>query len=242
MSVLRISGPVLRRCAALGATSLLPVFFSGCAHTYRVRVDALVNPDVPAGLTYHLVPKDDVKADFDLNFAHALQVIETALDARGLQRTDSARDADMIVEVDYGVGSQRRSVSEDLDFFPGWRTRTPAQAAAATPVQAASNQPLAAPLPTAEPEPVPATRVSVVTMYEKYLTLSARETSRATFGLRAPVELWRVRAAVEDESTNAADCLAVLARTAAERIGTSTTEKQIVRVSDRSVLLANVER
>jgi len=230
------SGPL--RCLTASSTLFLILGLTGCAHTYRVKVDALCNADVAAGASYRIVPKDDVKADFDLNFAHSLQLIESALAARGLYRADDPRDADMIIEVDYGIGSRRKRVTESVDLFnasPANRTAHLDPRAQATP---ASNFDA-----TGQPAPeVPVTRVTVITVFEKYLSLSARETSRATLGLRKPVELWRVTVAVEDTRETVDESLPLLAITAAERIGTNTNAREAIRVSGKPMLVAGTGR
>lgn len=212
----------------------LALGFTGCAHTYNVKVDALHNPNVTSGTSYRIVPHDDVKADFDPAYAEAVQLVESALATRGYFPAATPRDAEMVVEIDLGIGSKRRRAIEDPAFF-GMPHLPSANAAKSRPdlaqnLAAGPNQPFSA-------EPPPITRVSVITVYQKYLTLSARETERATLGLRKPAELWRVNVAIEDAKEDITSCLPVLIVTAIDKIGTSTGERESIRVSDRTPAL-----
>jgi len=234
--------PVLQN--RLPAASVLLVFalgFTGCAHTYNVKVDALCNPNVTAGTSYRIVPHDDVKADFDPVYAEALQLVEAALASRGYYSAANPRDAEMVVEVDLGIGSKRKRAIDDPEYF-GMTNLPPAAVSGrnrsdlAQNLVPGSNEPVT-------PVPPPPTRVTVITLYEKYLTLSARETQRATLGLRNPVELWRVNVSVEDDKEDVTSCLPILVVTAIDKIGTSTGARENVRVSDRAptVLIANAD-
>jgi len=228
------------RSVLASAATAIALAFTGCAHTYNVKVDALCNPDVAAGASYRIVPHDDVKADFDPAYVEAVQLVETALSNRGFYPAASPHDADMVVEIDVGIGSKRKRAIEDPEFFaapPLPQATTARTRGESTPILANGfNQ---APVPEAPPP----TRVTVITVYQKFLTLSARETERATHGLRNPVELWRVNVSVEDSSEDVAPCLPVLVATAADKIGTSTGARQNIKVSRSvpEVLLANSE-
>lgn len=230
--------PCLRSLAVAGTTFLLAAAFSGCAHNYHVKVDALCNPDVAAGTTYRLIPHDEVGADSNPNFDEAVRLVEAALAARGLHPARSPAEAELVIELDFGHGSRRRSVVDNVDLLgtplvpptPPLQDGTPAEAVAY--MQGA--QVLAAPPPT---------RTTVITFHEKYLTLSARETERATLGLRKPVELWRVKVTVEEPDATIDACLPVLVLAAANTIGTSTETRTLVRVAEEApeVLLARAQ-
>lgn len=222
----------LFRCCTAASLLVGAAGFSGCAHTYNVKVDALCNPQVTAGSSYRLVPRDEVKADFDPNFAHAVGLIETALASRGYFRAADPHAAETVIEIDFGVASSRKRVTEDLDLF--YEGSLPAGAGAPN-LRAQATAPLGAPVTVATPpdEPPP-TRVTVVTVYEKFLTIAARETPRATSSGRKPAEAWRITVAVEDSHPTVDECLPVLILTAADKLGTSTGARQNIRVSDRS--------
>ncbi len=226
----------LPRFLVAGTMLAFALDFAGCAHTYSVKVDALCNTEVTPSTSYRLVAHDDVKADFDPQYQDKVQLIENALASRGYYEAEAPRDAEIVVEVDFGVGSRRKStIDEDCLLADGMRTPAP------------QVRPHVSRNPTLTPNPAPAlpppTRVTVITLYEKFLTLSARETEKATRGLRKPVELWRVNVAVEDTKQTVDDCLPVLVFTAIDKIGTSTEARERVRVSDRAagVLLATSE-
>src|SRR5690606_19044111 len=112
------------------------------------------------------------KADFDPAYAEAVQLIEAALAARGYFPAAVPREAEMVVAVDLGIGSKRKRAIEDPELF-GYPVPQP--------VAPAKGRNEVAPDLPVDPElvatPAPRhTRVSVITFYQKYLTLSARET------------------------------------------------------------------
>jgi hypothetical protein len=229
------SAPLRRQFAASSLLVFAVLGFSGCAHTYHVKVDALSNPNATAGASYRIVPRDAVKADFEPQYAHAVGLIETALATKGYFPAESIRDAEMVIEVDFGIGSRRKHVTEDVGLFGGLPPPTASSRNSPTPGAQNISNPSSGLL--AEPEPLPpppTTRVTVVTLYEKFLSLSARETSAATHGLRKPAELWRVTVAVEDAKQTVEECLPVLVMTATDRLGTTTAARTSVRVSDKS--------
>lgn len=219
----------LSRYLAAGFALAFAVGFSGCAHSYSVKIDALANPNVTPGASYRIVPKDAVKADFEPQFAHAVQLIETALATKGYFPAETIRDAEMVIEVDFGIGSKRKRVTEDVDLF------NPSHAASsrssATPPSPTTSSTLVA--GAALPEEPPETRVTVITFYEKFLSLSARETQHATGGRRKPVEVWRITVAVEDANPTVDECLPVLVATATDNLGTSTDARTSIRVSGK---------
>ena len=225
MSPILSVGPA--RFLAAGSLLALAVGFAGCAHTYNVRIDALHNPDVTGGATYRIVAKDDLKSDFDQNYAQTVALVETALAVKGLHLADNPRDADVIIEVDYGIGSRRRTVTHEPSLFSTFEPAKRSSSGTNTLVPGA---------PVTQPEanqPVQA-RIAVVTFYEKFVTLSARETVRATHGQRPPVELWRVTATVEDEKKTMDECMPVLVTTASEKIGTTSLRRELVRRSEKT--------
>jgi len=68
-----------------------------------------------------------------------------------------------------------------------------------------------------------------VTIYEKYLKVTARENKPASEG-RPPAELWSVHASTEDESKDIRKYLPIMASATADYIGSDTSNQKNVRV------------
>jgi hypothetical protein len=68
-----------------------------------------------------------------------------------------------------------------------------------------------------------------VTIYEKYLKVTARENKPASEG-RPPAELWSVSATTEDESKDLRKYLPIMASATADYIGSDTSNQKNVKV------------
>ena len=69
----------------------------------------------------------------------------------------------------------------------------------------------------------------MVTIYEKYLKITARENKPATEG-RPPVELWSIHASAEDESKDLRKYLPIMAAASVDYIGGDSSNQQVVKV------------
>ena len=92
------------RIGAFLAIALL----SGCNTTYEMEVDAITNPAVSDAESYVIVPRDPETDINDLRYKETVAYIKTALSGKGMYEALSAQDADMVVEVDYGMEPPRR--------------------------------------------------------------------------------------------------------------------------------------
>jgi hypothetical protein len=72
-----------------------------------------------------------------------------------------------------------------------------------------------------------------VTIYEKYLRVTARENKPGSEG-RPPTELWSVQTSTEDESKDLRKYLPIMASATADYIGKDTTKQKVVKVKDPS--------
>jgi hypothetical protein len=69
----------------------------------------------------------------------------------------------------------------------------------------------------------------MVTVYEKYVRISARENRPASEG-RPPGELWSIHASTEDESKDLRKYLPILASATVDYIGSDTSSQRTVKV------------
>jgi hypothetical protein len=218
-----VSGPLL----AVGA-----LLFGACASsTYKVKVDAITRPLPPQTQSYSLKSKDPRLGEENLRYREAAEFVRTALSGKGLYEAPNEERADMIVELDYGMEAPRTKVE---------RVSTPVYAQVGGGVRY-------------ETVPVTDSRGNVsfrnvavydaprtelvgyddvprqVTIYEKYLKITARENKPASEG-RPPAELWSVHTSAEDESKDLRKYLPILASATVDYIGQDSSTQQVVKV------------
>jgi hypothetical protein len=230
--------------ALTGITMVTVVIAAGgCASVYDVKVDAINNPNARGGQAYCLVSKHAAVEANDPDYGRASCVVRAALAGKGMYEVANAGDADVVVEIDYGVGPRRLKVTE-VSSPPVFAdaSRPPVIPARSS---GAGNGMLfpTGPVPAALADPAGATaQLEVTPVYEKYLTIVARESAPAVDGDRRTTEVWRVHATLEDPVREVAPVLPLLAGAAADRIGADTHARQTVRVSEKSDVVAFVSR
>lgn len=81
----------------------LVVALSGCATTYNFKVDAIANPDVKPGTSYKIANVNSGGEPNDLRTQEAGGWVKTALSGKGLYEAPTMEDADLIIELEYGI-------------------------------------------------------------------------------------------------------------------------------------------
>lgn len=216
---------------ALGSLVLLLV--SGCnsSNSYQVKVDAISKPAPAQTQSYVLKSKDPRLGEENLRYKEAADFVRTALSGKGLYEAPSEDRADMVVELDYGMEAPRSKVE---------RVSTPVYAQVGGGVRY-------------ESVPVTDSRGNVsyrtvavydaprselvgydevprqITIYEKYLKITARENKPAAEG-RPPAELWSIHASAEDESKDLRKYLPIMASATVDYIGQDSSNQQLVKV------------
>ncbi len=100
-----------RSCyACVMALGMILVGMTGCSSTYTVKVDAIRTPEAAPRRTYQIVPADAGRSWSDPTFQEAARLVDRALEMNGLFAASRPEWADMIIELDVGIG-QRRLVS-----------------------------------------------------------------------------------------------------------------------------------
>ena len=206
------------RLPALGvATAAL--LLAGCAQVYDVKVDAMQNREVQPGHSFRIVVKEQGGAS-EKSQERAVALVRNALSGHGMYEAEKPEDAEVVVEVDYDVGPRRTVVQSEEPML-----------GLDTPATARMRGPYGTPMITERYPSAVITRQ----VYEKKLTIVARESRRATDGTeRAPRELWRVEVKVDDEKDRVDDVLPVLVGAAVDHIGTDSATQRTKRVSDKS--------
>lgn len=210
------------------------LLMSGCASSsYEVKVDSITKRNAEEKQSYKIKSKDPKLGDENLRYREAAEFVRTALSGKGMYEAASEEKADVIVEMEYGLDTPRTKVET---------TSVPIYAQVGGGVRY-------------ETVPVTDTRGNVsmrtvavydsprtellgydsmpqqVTVYEKYLRLTARENKAASEG-RPPSELWSVQVSAEDESKDLRKYLPIMASASIDYIGKDSTNQQVVRVRE----------
>ncbi len=211
---------------------LSAVLWAGCAtDPYQVKLEAMAKPAPPPTQSYKLKSKDPRLGDESLRYREAAEFVRTALSGKGLYEAPSEDRADMIVEVEYGLESPRtkiESVSVPVYAQVGGGVRydsvpvTDARGNTSYRTVAIYDAPRSE-LVGYEEMPRP------VTIYEKYLKITARENKPVTEG-KPPLELWSIHASAEDKSKDIRKYLPIMASASVEYIGEDTRGETVVRV------------
>ncbi len=206
---------------------------AGCqTNTYNVKVNAIANDQKAAsGESYRIVTKNGGDPRTDLRTREAVELVKTALSGRGLYEAPNPENADMVVEVDYDVEPPR--VEFETRSVPVFARLEGGMRSVIVPTRTATGEvryrrvtvmdPPSQELIGFEDKTIP------VTVYEKYLRVSARE--NITSGDDTPPEqLWSVYVSNEAEDDDIRKALPVLASVVVDYIGVTTVEDQELRV------------
>jgi hypothetical protein len=219
-------------CAAAASVALV-LAVAGCSTspTYKVKVDAITKPAPANAQSFKLKSKDPRLGDESLRYREAAEFVRTALSGKGLYEAPSEDRADMIVELDYGMEAPRSKVE---------RVSTPVYAQVgggvrydSVPVTDSRGNTSYRTVAVYEPprseligyDDMP----RQITIYEKYLKITARENKPATEG-RPPAELWSIHASAEDESKDLRKYLPIMASATVDYIGQDSSNQKVVKV------------
>lgn len=224
--------------------------WSGCnsADSYAVKVDAITKKDVPTtgtteGQSFKIKSKNPAVGEENLRYREAAEYVKTALSGRGLYEAPNAEKADVIVELDYGIDAPRSkmetvTVPRYAQVGGGVRYEPVAvkDSSGNTSYRTvAVYQPPRTELVTYDEVP------QMVTVYEKYLRITARENKPAAEG-RPPAELWSVSTSTEDQSKDIRKYLPIMASATADYIGRDSNKEKVVRVKSDSPTVEQLRR
>ena len=225
--------PFLLRWSSLLPIAALALVSAGCSTspTYAVKVDAITKPTPVAAQSYKLKSKDPSLGEENLRYREAAEFVKTALSGKGLYEAPSEETADMIVELDYGIDAPRsrtEQVSVPIYAQVGGGVRYDS-----VPVKDSKGRIGFRTITVYEPprsELIGYDEMArVVTTYEKYLKITARENKAAAEG-RPPSELWSIHASAEDESKDLRKYLPIMASATVDYIGQDSSNQTIVKV------------
>ena len=205
---------------------------AGCSSSaYKVKIDAIAKPVRADVQSYTLKSKDPRLGEENLRYREAAEHVRTALSGKGLYEAPSQEKADMVVELDYGMEAPRSKmerVSVPVYAQVGGGVRYESVPV----VDSRGNQSYrtVAVYDAPRSELVGYDEVPrLVTIYEKYLKITARENKAASEG-RPPAELWSIHASAEDESKDLRKYLPIMASATMDFIGQDSSNQKTVKV------------
>lgn len=238
--MIRSSLPFIRCCLI----TLGFLLAAGCTtNTYNVKINAIANEAKKSGESYRIVTKNGGDPRTDLRTREAVEYVKAALSGRGLYEAPNPETADMVVEVDYDVEPPR--VEFESRSVPIFARMEGGLRSVIVPTRTSNGEvryrrvtvmdPPTQELVGFEEKTVP------VTVYEKYLRVSARE--NVTSGDDTPPEqLWSVYVSNEAEDDDIRKALPVLASVVVDYIGVTTDKDQEVKVNSETDEVAFIKR
>lgn len=236
------AGPWLKTAGVCVATLAL----AGCSSTsYDVKLNSAAKPEAKAAISYRIEAHGASVDTSSLRYKEAENFVKTALSGKGLYEAPKPEQADLVVDLDYGIGppviTQQPYSQPVYRSIPGViRTEV---------VQSGTDfrgQPVFSTITTQEP-----TRneymgdrelMTTVTVYEKHLTVTAHENKPTAEG-RAPRTVWGVQVTSEDESKDLRKYLPVLIAASIEYIGKdSGGEIKTIKVNEADPAIAFVKK
>ena len=223
--------PALVRCFLLAATGLA---LGGCATTYEVKIDSLAKPNAENAVSYQINNKNPMIAEDSLRYKEASDYVKTALSGKGLYEAPAKVKPDIVVDLDYGIKppeSRRETVTEPVYItIPGQIRQERVQVGTD-----AQGRPIYQTVTVQDP---PTTEFAgyrdyqvTVTVYEKYLRLTARENGPAVEG-RPPAEIWTVDVTSEGQSRDLRKNLPILVAASIDYIGKDTHGQKSIKMKD----------
>ncbi len=225
---------------------LFGLLLQACNTTYEMQVDAIANPQVVEtdAESYVLVPRDPATDTSDLRYQETANWIRTALSAKGMYEALDPLEADMVIEVDYGMEPPRQEVR--VFEVPEYRTIRGPGSYVLQQIKGSDGK-----IRTVRVY-VPG-RVSTeligysqearsILINEKYLVLTAKQNTLAESGDVSAEELWSVTVKNEDESTDLREYLPIMASAATDYIGTDTQDATTVKLKSDDEVVAFVKK
>jgi hypothetical protein len=212
----------------------------GCATSYRFKVDAIKNQEIAEENTsFRVVSASPEMDEEDLRFKETSSYVKTALSSKGMYEAPPGTDAQMNIELDYGIEEPKVkfiTISEPVYALVGGGTRT-----IVIPVTDKNGNTTYVTQVVYDPPQRELIgfkdRVITVQVYEKYLRITARESADQA-GDRPPRELWSVYVSNEDENDDLREYVPLMVSAAMDSINqNATTQKEVVlRDSDERVV------
>jgi hypothetical protein len=220
------------------------LLFDGCANTTEVKIDSLAKPKAEEAISYKIHNANPAVSEDTLRHQEAVGFVRTALSGKGMYETTDADKADVVVDLDYGVGPpklQRETVQEPVyATLPGEVRVERVQVGTDK-----SGNPIFSTVTVQDP---PRTEmigyrdhIIETIVYEKHLRLSAKDNKPASEG-QPPAEIWTIDVTSEGESHDLRKTLPILAAASIDYIGKDSHGEKIIRLKDTDKDIAFVKK
>ena len=233
-----------RALSARLALLLSGLLLGGCATTHELKIDSIAKPRAADAISYEIRNKNPLVADDSLRYKEAAGFVKTALSGRGMYEAPPNTKADMIVDVDYGVSPPK--IKQEMVSEPVYVT-VPGQVRMER-IQVGTDSQGRPVYQTVTVQDPPTTQFAgfreymvTVTVYEKYLKMSARENKEATEG-RPVQEIWTVDVTSEGESCDVRKHLPILVAASIDYVGKDSQGQKTIRLKDNSSDIAFVKK
>lgn len=232
------------RLKGLPGLCALLLALSGCTTTYNFKVDAISNPNVQPGMSYKIANVNSGGEPDDLRTQEAGSWVKTALSGKGLYEAPTLEDADMIIELEYGMEEPRtkmKTISTPIYAEVGGGVRY-----IQVPVTNKDGKVTLTTVAVREPSKreYVGERESVIvqTVYEKYMRISARENAPDDESDSRGAQAWSVYVTNEDEKDDLRAYLPVMASAAIDFIGENSETQQEVKLKDTDDVVTFVKK
>jgi hypothetical protein len=236
--------------ASLGVLSLGALLFAagslltGCANSTEVKIDSIAKPKAEESISYKIRNTNPAIAEDSLRNKEAVGFVRTALSGKGMYETTDAAHADLVLDVDYGVGPpqiRHETVSEPVYITLPGEVRVER-------VQVGTDRNGNPIYQTVTVQDPPHTEfagyrdyVITTVVYEKYLKMTAHENKEATEG-QPPLDVWSIDVTSEGQSHDLRKTLPVLAAASIDYVGKDSHGQKIIHLKDSDKDVAFVKK
>lgn len=215
------------------------VFLTGCSSTYRFQVEAVKSVEMPAtAQSFRVVSANPELEESDLRFLEAAGYVKTALSSRGLYEAPANLEADIVVEIDFGLEGPFQEMR--TYYVPATATNSPSGSRGMS--HALMGRGRDSSLHESATQEIPEVPVTVlVTVYDKFLRVSAREVAPSE-GDRPQRELWSVLVSNRDESHDLRKYVPLLVTAAMDHMDQDMPEPKKIALKEQDARVAFVKR
>lgn len=220
------------------------LLLSGCVNSTEVKIDSLAKPKAEEAISYKIHNTNPQISGDSLRNKEAVGFVRTALSGKGMYETTDASRADLVLDVDYGVGPpqlRRETVSEPVYITLPGEVRTER-------VQVGTDRNGNPIYQTVTYQDPPRTELAgyrdyVITtvVYEKFLRMSAKENKPGQEG-RPSTEVWTVDVTSEGQSKDIRKTLPILAAASIDYVGKDSHGQKVIRLKDNDKDIAFVKK
>ena len=211
---------------------VVALFVAGCSSTYEMKVDAINNPKtVGESDSYVIVPSDPDTDTTDLRYQETVEWIKTALSGKGMYEAVDPMEADMMIEVDFGMKAPRQEAKiidrpSSVGLGTGGLNRGVGLSGGSRITEISTYE----------------TKVVTQTVVEKYLELTAKENMIGQAGDAPPQQIWNVRVVNDDKGDNLREYMPILIASATDYIGEDTVTSMDIELKSDDEVVKFVKR